>query len=91
MIGERLRLLREEKEKQQNEVADELGINRVTYNRYEKGSRQPSLETIAKLATYFSVTTDFIIGTINQISEEEGNFCLHETIQESVQPHNFGV
>lgn len=86
MIGERLRLLREKQGKQQIEIADALGISRVTYNRYEKDNREPNLETLIKIADYFSVTTDFLLGIENEkqhllnvyfsLSQEDKNTVL---------------
>lgn len=86
MIGERLRLLREKQGKQQIEIADALGISRVTYNRYEKENREPNLETLIKIADYFSVTTDFLLGIKNEkqhllniyfsLSQEDKNTVL---------------
>ncbi|WP_027938135.1 helix-turn-helix domain-containing protein [Anaeroarcus burkinensis] len=62
MIGLRLRKLREDKKKLQSEVADELGLNRVTYNRYENNEREPDNENLSKLADYFGVTSDYLLG-----------------------------
>ncbi len=59
---ERLIIARENKGLTQEEVAKKLGVHRTTYNRYETGLRTPDLDTIAKLARIFDVTTDFLLG-----------------------------
>ena len=46
----------------QKEVANYLCCSSVVYSRYEKGSRQPSIEVILKMAEFFGVTTDFLLG-----------------------------
>ena len=46
----------------QQEVANFLGVTRVAYTRYENGSRNPDPETLSKLAEYFGVTADYILG-----------------------------
>lgn len=46
----------------QQAVADFIGCSSVVYSRYENGKRQPSLETLLKLADFFNVTVDFLLG-----------------------------
>lgn len=46
----------------QKEVSSCLGCSSVVYSRYETGEREPSLEMLGKLADYFGVTTDCILG-----------------------------
>ncbi|RJS59177.1 hypothetical protein CJ483_03100 [Bacillus sp. PK3_68] len=60
--GERLKKLRNERGISQQEFADRLKINRSTYARYELGKTQPDFETLQKIADYYSVTIDFILG-----------------------------
>lgn len=62
MIGQRLKMLRENLGKLQSEMADELKISRVTYNRYEKEERAPDFETLKKMAKHLKVSTDYLIG-----------------------------
>lgn len=52
----------------QQEIADYLHCTAVTYSRYENGNRSPSLDLLVKLADYFDVTIDYILGREN-ISE----------------------
>jgi transcriptional regulator with XRE-family HTH domain len=58
----RLKDLRMKKDKTQEDTAKELNIGRVTYCRYETGEREPDLETLQKIAQYFNVTTDYLLG-----------------------------
>jgi len=46
----------------QLEVAKYLGVSRQAYSTYETGTREPSLEILSKLADYFGVTIDDILG-----------------------------
>lgn len=46
----------------QQEVADAISIERVTYARYENGTRTPPIENVIKLARFFEVTTDYLLG-----------------------------
>lgn len=60
--GQRLKKLREETGLSQKELTDRLMINRSTYARYETSSTQPDFDTLNKLANYFNVTIDYILG-----------------------------
>ena len=46
----------------QRQVADYLAIAQPSYIRYENGTSQPSLETLVKLADYFDVSVDYLLG-----------------------------
>lgn len=61
-MGERLRALRLHKKISQEEVARYIGITRSAYSHYEINNRQPVYETLIKLAAYFDVSLDYIIG-----------------------------
>lgn len=43
-------------------VAEKIGVARVTYTGYENGTKQPPLDTINKIADFFEVTTDYLLG-----------------------------
>lgn len=62
MIGERLKHLRGEQT--QEEIAKCLGISRARYSHYENGRSEPDIQTLKKLADFFKVTTDYLIGRI---------------------------
>ena len=46
----------------QQDVANKLGINSVTYLHYEKAQRQPPLELLADFAAFYDVSVDFLLG-----------------------------
>lgn len=58
----RLKDARKSKGLKQQEVADYLGIAKITYARYEGGTREPDINTIVSLASYFDVTVDYLLG-----------------------------
>ena len=61
----KLRELREQKGVTQKEVADAIGCTATVYSRYERGEREPDISTLCSLADYFEVSTDTLIGYIN--------------------------
>lgn len=62
MTYENIELLRKEHQMTQQEVADVLGCNREVYRRYEKGTREMPASMIIKLAKYYLVSTDYLLG-----------------------------
>ncbi|TYP56803.1 helix-turn-helix domain-containing protein [Thermosediminibacter litoriperuensis] len=65
MIGERIKSLREERKITQQELAQYLGVSQKTISNYEKGERSPDPETLKKIADYFDVTVDYLLGRSN--------------------------
>lgn len=62
IIQERLRLLRSQSGKNQDIVAEECGISRIALARYEGGARVPQASILAKLAAYYNVSVDYLMG-----------------------------
>lgn len=46
----------------QQELANKLGIKRTTYCSYENGKSMPSAENLIKLADFFNISTDSLLG-----------------------------
>lgn len=64
MNTQRLKDLRKDKHHMtQAEAAKRLGIALTTYASYEQGHRQPDPDMLAKIATIFDTSVDYIIGT----------------------------
>jgi len=61
----RLTSLRKERKLLQADVANKVDIARATYGAYEQGSRQPDFETLKKLADFFGVSLDYLLGRTN--------------------------
>ena len=58
----RLRDLREDSDLTQQVVADFLNIKQSTYSQYENEKRQIPIEALIKLAKFYKVSTDYILG-----------------------------
>ena len=54
--------LREDSDLTQKKIAEYLGFHPNVYRRYEKGVREFPLELIVKLADYYHVSTDYLLG-----------------------------
>lgn len=62
MIEENLKNLRESKGLKQKEVAQILNLSSATYNTYERGISIPPIETLCKIADYFNISLDELVG-----------------------------
>jgi transcriptional regulator with XRE-family HTH domain len=62
----RLRDIREDRDLTQRQVADHLHIRQNTYSQYENGQRGLPIDTLIKLARYFGVSTDYILGLTDE-------------------------
>ena len=62
MQFQRFEDLRVDHVKTQAEIAEYLGCQREVYRRYEKGTRQMPIDFLIKLALFYDVSTDFLLG-----------------------------
>ncbi len=60
-----LKQLREERHLSQKDIADYLGITRQAVASYELAKRKPDYEVLRKLADYFGVSIDYLLGRAN--------------------------
>ena len=61
----RLRDLREDHDKTQEEIAALLGIQQTQYSRYERGDRELPMHHFLTLARYYGVSLDYLSGLID--------------------------
>ncbi|MGM9916767.1 helix-turn-helix domain-containing protein [Anaerotignum sp.] len=62
MYFQRLEDLRIDADKTQEEIAEVLDCQREVYRRYEKGIYEIPVWALIKLAKYYEVSTDYILG-----------------------------
>lgn len=75
----RLKEIRQEKKLSQKDLTKKLNISQQAISLYEKGDREPKLETWQKLADFFNVPVDYLLGiskdrstlTIDDLNAEE--------------------
>ena len=58
----RIRDLREDRDLKQKEIADYLLCDQSLYSKYERGERPLPLDLAGKLADYYGVSVDYLIG-----------------------------
>ena len=62
MLGKQLKMLREIKGKSQQEVCSALNIEQSTLANYENDKRIPKIEILIKLAEYYNISVDCLLG-----------------------------
>ena len=62
IFAERLKTLRKADRRTSKEMAEYLGISQRAYLYYESAVHYPDVPNLIKLADYFDVTTDYLLG-----------------------------
>ena len=62
MIFPNIRNLREDNDKKQIELANYLNVKQTTYSKYELGKINIPIEIFIKLADYYDVSVDYLLG-----------------------------
>lgn len=58
----KLSILLEEKNITQRELAEKINVTEVTISRYLSGERSPRIEIVNKIADFFNVSIDYLLG-----------------------------
>jgi transcriptional regulator with XRE-family HTH domain len=61
----RIRDLREDRDLKQKDIADYLMCDQSLYSKYERQERPLPLDLAAKLAVYYDVSLDYLVGLTN--------------------------
>lgn len=70
MLGDKIKLYRENKKMTQNEVADVLNVSSATISKYESGTLEPNIESLKRLAKLFEISVDELL------NDEEDRFDI---------------
>lgn len=69
MFASRLRYLRQSKELNQTQLGEKLGVKKQSVSNWENGNIVPSIDMLIKIADYFHVSTDYLLGRDNPASD----------------------
>ena len=82
-----IRDVREDNDVKQKTIAEYLGVSQQTYSNYENGHRDIPIWVVAKLAQFYKVSTDYLLGTdtsylgnTNLHSKYLGDITLHDVV-----------
>ena len=66
-FNERIKLLRVERGLSQEQLGKDLNVSRTAVNDWENRSTETSFSMLMEIAKYFNVTTDYLLGVIDEI------------------------
>ena len=66
-FAETLKVLRKERKTTKRKLCEKTGIAVRSYQSYESEERTPSIDVLNKIADYYNVTTDFLLGRSDSI------------------------
>ena len=81
MIGDILKELRLKRQLTSEQLCERLGIKGGSYRNYERNDRKPDYDTLVKLADFYGVSTDYILGRPNAKAPKDP-FDEIETVDE---------
>ena len=67
----RLKDLREDSDKSQQQIADYIGTSQTMYARYERGANELPIRHLITLCKFYDVSADYILGFTNKIEPKK--------------------
>ncbi|MBJ6362139.1 helix-turn-helix domain-containing protein [Paenibacillus sp. GCM10012307] len=87
-LGARLKKAREQKRLTQMEVAQNLGISNGTLSGYERNYRDPDTNTLARLATLYGVSVDWLAGAKTEKKDLSNEEMILSLLDEAGEPNS---
>lgn len=84
MFSIRIKALRKEKKKTQNDLATYLNVRRSTYGEYERGIITPPYDKIKAIADYFEVSVDYLMGNTDSKEFQGESIDVSEALKTMV-------
>ena len=77
VFATRLRHLRQLKSKTQQDCATAFNCTAVAYGSWERGEREPSLDTIVQICRFFNCSSDFLLGVEIDKEKEQADLATY--------------
>lgn len=87
-FGENLKHLRKSREMTQQDLGSKLGLSKAVVSKYENGIGYPSFDILVRIAKFFGVSTDYLLGVMKgktvDVSELTENqiIVIHQLVEE---------
>ena len=88
---ETIKKLRNDRDKNQSEIAEAVGLKTNTYQAYERGVAEPKIETLCKLADFYGVSTDFLLGRVADADSKSAELEKLDRIADTLPPEDVAV
>ena len=89
MFAKRLTNLREKKNLYQKDIAEIFNIEQATVSNWEKGKRIPDSEMLIKLANFFEVSVDYLLGNDTTLTTKEEELKEIEALKQLLIKNGF--
>lgn len=85
-FSEILRNLRKSSGLTQKELGERVGLSKAVVSKYENGMGYPTFDTLIRIARFFSVTTDYLLGVNGEIAMDVSGLSASqlEVVQRTV-------
>lgn len=87
MYGENLKRLRFELKMSAQQMADDLGIHKMSISNYETEKRKPTFEFMEQLLDKYNVNLNWFMAGIGNMFIEQDNFNLSDTEEEKIKAY----
>ena len=89
MFGERLKIALQNKDISQLKLSKELGYTQQAINRWCNNITEPDNNTIVKIANYLGISTDYLLGNDDKLSEYETELKEIEVMRQLLIKNGF--
>lgn len=83
--GDRIAYLRDKSGLTQEELATKIGISRAALSHYEKNRREPDYDILSKMASFFQVSTDYLLGNEKDVTDDLIGYLNAELTNEEIK------
>lgn len=80
----RIKSLREDRDLRQSDLARETGIDQRTISNYETGKTAPDMYALIRLADFFEVSIDYLVGRTSSHNHSEDRKKQIDKMQEAL-------
>lgn len=81
IFQKRLRGARENRKLSQSQLAEIAKIQPSSISHFESGSRKPSFDNLKRLATALDVTTDYLLGRVDEMNSVGAAESIHRHLE----------
>ena len=87
----RIRDIREDNDLTQQQIAEILGTSQTMYARYERGANELPIRHLIKLAEYYRLSTDYLLGLTNDKKPHSFSSRLYFICTRRLGRHNYSA
>ncbi len=91
-IGKKIKSLRENSGLEAQKLASELSVGKSTLSNWENDRRTPDTDTLIKIANYFEVSVDYLLGRTDERNLNKEKIKLDESVKtiaaHRINPHD---